>query len=319
MKIYGAANLLAAPPPPIRWAVEGILPMATIGDLAGPPGEGKSTLILDLATSIASGCGSWCRHACLSGKVVLLGGERGDEATLARDLHRVQRGRIIEPGNLLVPSDNNNHPPIWHWSSDGWVLTGWGMEVTSWLQKISPALVVLDTHMAVTSGTNQLDNTQQYAFGVELKRWSFDLGEPVVLTISHTNQGSAGLPLPWRLHYLSRAGGNGLPGSLRWVAGLSRLRPDDAIVKARGLEHEVQHKWLVAVAVSKANAMPPCAWSPDAPGIFELMPNGGLKLFNDEKEIVSASPRKVKKREMSDRSPGLQAQLAEVRRVPDWL
>jgi hypothetical protein len=57
MKTIDAADLLAAPPQPISWAVEGLMPIGTVGDLAGPPGAGKSTLILDLATAIASGDG----------------------------------------------------------------------------------------------------------------------------------------------------------------------------------------------------------------------------------------------------------------------
>ena len=320
MKILDAADLLAAPPPPMSWAVEGVIPLGAVGDLAGPPGEGKSTLVLDLAISIASGCGSWLGRPCISGSVVLLGGERGDDATLSRDLHRVRQGRHVERSRLMAPSSDGDHPPIWRWSSDGgWELTGWGHIITDWLALTTPALVVLDTHMAVTAGTNQLDNAQQYEFGIELRRWARMIGGPVVLTISHTNQFSAGQALSWRLHYLARAGGNGLPGALRWVAGLSRLRPDDALAKKLGLEKRAEQAWLVALAVSKGNEMPRCRWSPDTPAIFEMLPNGSVVLLDTHKAAAGDVSRYTEKQSRPAWLPGFEPQVSEVCHVPSWL
>ena len=319
MKTLDAADLLAAPPTPISWAVEGILPVGTVGDLAGPPGEGKSTLVLDLSMAIASGCGSWYGHPCIGGKVVLLGGERGSDATLARDLHRIHRGRTIERDRLLAPSSDDDHPPIWHWHAEGWVLTSWGKTISAWLQQLQPAMVILDTHMSVTAGTVQVDNAQQYAYGVELRRWAKALHGPVVLTLSHTNQLSAGQALSSRLHYLSRAGGNGLPGALRWAAGLSRLRPDDALAKQLGLEHRAEQSWLVALAISKANEMPRCPWSPGTPAIFELLPDGGIELLAAQGNATSTTPPKARRERTAAWLSSRDFPGTEVRHVPHWL
>jgi hypothetical protein len=193
--------------------------------------------------------------------------------------------------------DCESQPPLWKWTADKWNLTPWGEEITQKLLAHKVSLAILDTQLAVTEGTNQLDNTQQYAFGVTLRAWAKLIGNPVVLTVSHTNQGSASLALSWRLHYLSRAGGNGLPGALRWAAGLSRLRPDDELVRQLGLEREASRRWLVALAVSKANEMPRAIWSTDSPAVLEIRENGSLGL------IPCSVPRKPVATSKTKRQP----------------
>ena len=55
IQIVDGAHLLATPPPKIAWAIDGLLPVGTVGDIFGPPGEGKSSLTLDFAIAVASG------------------------------------------------------------------------------------------------------------------------------------------------------------------------------------------------------------------------------------------------------------------------
>lgn len=57
MKEFHSAELLARPARPITWLVDGLLPLGTLGDVSGPPGDGKSTILLSLADHVS--CGLW--------------------------------------------------------------------------------------------------------------------------------------------------------------------------------------------------------------------------------------------------------------------
>ena len=289
IQIIDASSLLANPPPPIEWALEGVLPVGTVGDIFGPPGDGKSSLTLDFAVTVASGACNWYGLPCVAGPVVLLGGERSGIAAFSRDIHRAVRERRLDPSMLIVPQDANGEcPPIWLWDRKGdcWTVTKWGEDVSSWLEGIRPALIIVDTLASAATGSNIIDQPQQYSLGVTIRQWAKKLGDPTVITVSHTNQASTLQELSWRLHYLSRAGGNGLPGALRWVAGVSRLRTDDALCAQLGLCQEARESRLVALGVSKHNEMPRPLWTNDAPSVFELGCNGGLCLVADGQEVA---------------------------------
>lgn len=64
--------------PPLRWRVRGILPADGLAALYGPPGCGKSFLVLDLLAAIAEGR-PWFDHATVAAPCVYLGleGEAG--------------------------------------------------------------------------------------------------------------------------------------------------------------------------------------------------------------------------------------------------
>lgn len=61
---YHAAELLAKQPPPIDWLVGGLLPTGTLGDVSGPPGDGKSTILLSLADHISRGAAWYGQAYC---------------------------------------------------------------------------------------------------------------------------------------------------------------------------------------------------------------------------------------------------------------
>jgi RecA-family ATPase len=286
IRAVDAHDTLRQQPAPLTWLVAGVLPAATVGDISGPPGVGKSSLVLDLALAIASGTGTWMGRDCAQGKVVLLGGERGGETAFARDLHRLAQGRLPAPGRLVALDSADGHPPMWAYARDKWNLTPWGEAVTAWLQRDPVSLVVLDTQMSVAQGTNQMDNAQQYAFGVTLQSWARDVGRPAVLTVSHTNQVSNSQDLTARLHYYARAGGNGLPGALRWAAGVARLRPDDKLAKELGLSDAAAARWLIAFGVSKSNEMPRSPWNNEQPAVFELQPDGALTFVSHTARVA---------------------------------
>lgn len=295
IQIVDGARLLASPPTPIVWAVRDILPAGTVGDVFGPPGDGKSSITLDLAIAVASGVGTWFGLQCTSGPVVLLGGERSGNGAFARDLHRAVQGRSLDPGMLLLPQDDHGDcPAMWAWDKhiDRWADTTWGKQVSEWLAAIRPVLIIIDTLASAATGSDIVNQPQQYALGIAIRQWARALGDPTVLTISHTNQASASQELASRLHYLSRAGGNGLPGALRWIAGVTRLRGGEMDMVPGGHDYNPDDPYqnYVAFAVSKNNEMPRPLWIPERPLLIQMKPDGRLFRVPDYAELSSMEP-----------------------------
>ena len=141
------------------------------------------------------------------------------------------------------------------------------------------------TILSAAQGCDLLDGPQQYALGQAIRRWAKVTCAAVTITVSHTNQASALQGLSDRLDYLSRAGGNGYPGSLRHLAGLTRLRKDEV----PGLD-PAQDRTLFAVGVSKHNESPPTRWAHYAPAIFSQA-CGRLELVMDGAEVAERLAR----------------------------
>lgn len=281
IEFWDAADLLKKPAPPIDWIIDDILPSETVGDFFGPPGEGKSTLAMSLILHLASDAGKWFGKRISGGPVVMLGGERSGPEALSRDLHRAWK-KGLEDGALIGPKI---HYPLFTWEKKNglWLRTSFCHNLMEHLHKIGPLLILLDTLQSCAMG-DPIDYNQQYQLGMEVQQMGREL-RCSVLTVSHTNQASVKETLDWRLNYLSRSGGNGLPGAFRWICGLSRLRHDDEIVKQLNLGSQI-HKKLVAFAVSKHNEMGEPAWSRFNPAIFEIMPDGGLTMVMDGEEVA---------------------------------
>jgi hypothetical protein len=285
VNLVDAADLLASPPKPIEYLIDGLLPSGTCGDLFGMPGAGKSTLTLDLLTTLASGVGNWHGLKCAAGAVAVIGGERKNADAFQRDLHR-GRNKNIRAGQLLAPSPASGDNAIWAWEkrAEQWRLTGWGQDLTAFLQHEKPVLVCLDTVMSIARGSDLLDQPQQYALGETIINWTNTL-KTTSLTVSHTNQASHQQEVDERLNYLSRAGGNGFAGAVRWMAGLSRLRGSDTLSKKLGLVERASNERLIAAGASKHNEMPRPYWSHMYPSIFKLEDHGGLTLVRDGREV----------------------------------
>lgn len=275
-----AAELLACPPQPMKWLVHELIPRGTVGDVSGPPGDGKSSILLDLALALAADKPEWAGRRLAEGvDVALLGGERSNLVCLQRDLHRTgraapPRGRLVFPG----PTEVDECPPLWNWNREAgeWLFTEWGKRITDWLSVRRVGLVILDTLLATARGCDPVDIPQQYELGNCVRRWAREIsGDTAVLTVSHTNQASMRESLDWRLHYLSRAGSNGLPGALRWLAGVSRLRDDDDIAIQNMLDAD--RRKLIAFGISKNNEMPQPDYTNNSPAVFEIRPDGGVQ------------------------------------------
>jgi RecA-family ATPase len=199
MIITDAYDLLQTQPKSINYLVEGLLPLGSCGDLFGAPGEGKSSLTLDLMKAIASGVGQWHGLRCASGTVVILGGERTNIDAFQRDLHRSGKHKIDKRA-LLLPQAESGQSAIWEWNKEyqQWYMTKWGKEISDWLMLTQPVMVVLDTTMSVARGSDQLNNSQQYDLGDVIRRWTQTLNTTAI-SISHTNQASFRDQVDWRL------------------------------------------------------------------------------------------------------------------------
>ena len=287
-----AFDICQQPLSAVEWLVDRIFPQSGAGTVDGPPESGKSSLIVNLAATVANGDGCWFGQGCLSGPVVVLGGEKSSRAVWRRDFERL--GKVARPGYFLIPELDG---PIWKWERrEGiWIKTPAYAEAVRGIKRIKPVLVVGDTIMRLGLGIDQIDNAQQAALGLELEELAAEAG-CLFLTIGHTNQASTKESLSWRLHYLSRAGGNGLPGVLRYCFAVTRIHRAD-VHKNGELEgmfspEEVSFRKLIACGVSKGNEIPTAAWTNNNPAFFEIMPTGEIMML-DKDQFASDKPMVV--------------------------
>ncbi|MHB1286517.1 MAG: AAA family ATPase [Leptospirales bacterium] len=287
-----AFDICQQPLSSVEWLVDRIFPRSGAGTVDGPPESGKSSLIVNLAATIANSGGCWFGQECLSGPVVVLGGEKSSRAVWRRDFERL--GKVTRPGSFLIPELDG---PLWKWDRrEGvWIKTPSYAEAIRGIKRIKPVLVIGDTIMRLGLGIDQIDNAQQAALGLELEELAAESG-CLFLTIGHTNQASTKEALSWRLHYLSRAGGNGLPGVLRYCFAVTRIHRCD-VGKNGEIEgmfslDEVSLRKLVACGVSKGNEIPTAAWTNNNPAFFEIMPSGQIMML-DRDRFVSDKPMVV--------------------------
>lgn len=287
-----AFDICQQPISAVEWLVNGIFPREGGGTMDGAPDSGKTSLAINLASTIANDVGSWFGQDCLSGPVVVLGGEKSSHAVWRRDFERL--GKVNRPGSFLIPELDG---PLWKWNKreEVWVKTHAYTEAVRGIKRIKPVLVIGDTIMRIAAGINQTDNTNQAALGLELEELAKEAG-CLFLTIGHTNQASTKEALSWRLHYLSRAGGSGLPGILRYCFGVTRIHRFD-IEKKGELEgqlstEDVLCRKIIACGVSKGNEIPPALWTNYRPQLFEIMPDGQMMMLKKDFPRIRVSEEK---------------------------
>lgn len=287
MKVFHSRELIARPPKPVRYIVEVLLPESLVPcDISGPPGAGKSTIVLSMVEHISTGK-KWFGRNVQQRAVAWISGEASDEDAITRDLLRLQ----ADPESDITVIFPERELFRWNKKEGRWEVTEEGEKVLEYCKSRGIGLVVIDTCGSVCAGLVEIDNDQQRQLARMLRRV---VGLPCI-TISHTNQSSAKEPLPWRLHYQSRAGGNGFPGAIRWAAGVSILQSQDAQeLGGRITKEEIEQSRLVAFGASKYNEIPcPKDCNNHNPMIFEITPTGELTLVAEGGAVAACKAQKA--------------------------
>ncbi len=308
MKVFHSRELLATPPRPVQFIVDGILPVTLIPcDISGPPGDGKSTIVLSLAEHVSTGK-KWFGHQVQQRVVAWVAAESSDPDAISRDLWRLQ----ADPESDIAVIFPEAEMFRWNKRELVWELTDEGGLIIQFCRDAGIGLLVIDTLGSVCAGLEEINNDQQRQLARMLKK---TIRIPTI-TISHTNQASARDTLSWRLHYLSRAGGNGFPGAIRWAAGVSKLQEQDVeSIGYRFDKSEIASSRLVAFGVSKHNEIPrPATCNNDEPMIFEINPSGRLSLAADG---VSVSAHKRQAAAYTKACGGRSKKSADVSEVRD--
>ncbi|MHB1607890.1 MAG: AAA family ATPase [Acidiferrobacter thiooxydans] len=278
MEWLDGGDLLQEKPKPIDWFLEDLLPLGTIGDVFSPPGSGKSTILTTLMLVVAAGQGRWFGKTCVGGPVLVLGGEKSSRDVWVRDLHRAAGSEVfeIDPGRLLIAPPALG--PLFRWNPrEGKWQEGQGYDgAMRRASDLKPALTIIDTSGRAASGQDPISISQQQALAERIE----DLGREVggtLLTVSHTSQASGSEDLHQRLHYISRAGSNGIPGHFRWLMGMTLLNPKEVTSLTGILEDDGSRRQIIAIAISKHNEMPkPRGWNRHDPAVFEILPDGSV-------------------------------------------
>jgi hypothetical protein len=118
-------------PPSLGDVWQGLITSKLIATLYGDSGQGKSTLVDGLATSISLGR-PFLGRAVTPGPVIILDWELSQDLTLHR-LYRIARGV-----GLTTP------PPIMYQSLYG-PLTAYLPDILAWCERVNPVLIVVDS------------------------------------------------------------------------------------------------------------------------------------------------------------------------------
>jgi len=284
-----AKEIRSRPAVEIDFLAGDFLPRGAFMDISGPPGEGKSTIALHLLAHVS--CGEpWFGFKTKATPVAWVSGELSNDTAFRRDLDRLDAPSEIDLCLVTLPT-GHAAKGMFTWSGEGWSTTKIGHQIICHCRHNHIGVIALDTIGSLVSGLREIDNDQQRQLARHIRSETEGL---TVISISHTNQASMKDDLSWRLHYLSRAGGNGYPGALRVAAGVSRLQEQDVKkINGRVSVDRVMKSKIIAFGFSKSNEMPTPVASNFTPMIFEITKNGQLVLIssaNDENQSAEKNP-----------------------------
>lgn len=206
------------------------LPRGTVALLASPGGTGKSTLVMQLVLSVASGV-RWLDQFDVpqAGRVCVWSGE-DDEEDMHRRAHAVayevrmgaQRGLAALPegweDNVFRAAVNGEDGRFVN-LDDNLAETAFFASVLAQVEELQPALVVLDPASRFM-GTEENDNAQATRWITLAEKLKNTTSKPTVLVLVHTGKGKD-LDSQEAIR-----GASAMVDGARWAATLSRLTRD---------------------------------------------------------------------------------------------
>ncbi|UXE04428.1 DNA primase/helicase [Mycobacterium phage Funsized] len=163
--------------PPPEYVIEGLIEHGGLSCIVGPPGMGKSTVVLDMACHIATGK-SWQGRRTLKTRVLYLPGE-GLSGAVQRlraweDAHQMDLGDDLLLGDsiILVKAENE----------------AWG-EIAAYIARQGIGVVIFDTFARMSSGLEENSATD---VGIAVRRFDKlkELTNAGVCVVHHTGKHS---------------------------------------------------------------------------------------------------------------------------------
>ena len=303
MEVVAASTLAGKPVPVRRWIVPGLIPDRTVTDIAADGGTGKSMLMLQLATAVATGS-RWLDIEVERGPVLYFSAEDElDEVHRRLDvITRAEGVSLASLGDLLIAPMAGRDSLLVAPAGKGLTVTTLAHALHNEVAARQPKMVIIDTRADVFGG-NELDRTQVRQFVSLLAGLCLRYDCAVVL-ISHpsltgmaTGSGQSG-STGWgnsvrsRL-YLERHGNDpdarilttkktnyGTVGDelqLRWVDGVFRLtgRSDRSAATAARLEQTADDKFIELLALLRSQGRTPstCTGHNYAPTMMAGLPD----------------------------------------------
>ena len=279
LRAFDAADVCRQAVVPPKYLIDKFLPFGTI-DWFSPPECAKTTTLMSIVDAVANSRGTWMGRVCAAGRVLYIGGEKSDDEVWRRDFARLglnfpdkDRFQIIDPYTYIWEWDRKNE--VWEYSQEA------RETIMPFVRDFKPTLVITDTLARYAKGSDPGNLTQQVELGRILEKSKKDFCSDVFLTVSHTPQCTDKETLYNRLHYTARAGGNGLPGMLRYMLAMTELRSEER-TNAGILDSRNR---VIALAAAKHSELP--APQPTGskmnPILIELKRDGSIELIPGDK------------------------------------
>ena len=208
------------------------LPRGTVAILASPGGTGKSTLIMQLVLSVASGCQWLGTFDVVERGVVCMWSGEDEEEDMQRRAYAVAKPLRGEDGsrgmdalqdgwedNVYRAAVNGEDARFVDRANDSLSETAFFASVLAQVEALSPVLVVLDPASRFM-GTDENDNAQATRWITLAEKLKNTASKPTVLVLAHTGKGKD------LGNQEAIRGASAMVDGARWAATLSRLTVD---------------------------------------------------------------------------------------------
>ena len=282
----GVGHFILTPPKPRAWLLAGLLPFGKTGMIVATGGTGKTQLLFQLATCVATGtrfCDLW--DVGKIGKVILILAEEDEDeihrrvSNTATQMLTTQTQRAMLSNNLLVKSMVSENNLMTTTNKKGEVeRTDYAERLIKALEDIDDiALIIIDPAARFRGGNeNASEDSTRFVEALEYLRKKTGA---TVLVAHHTNKVSSSSEEPSQN---ASRGSSALTDGVRWQMNLASL--SKAECTSNGIPDSDRLKYLKA-AVTKNNYGPPVdpvlLMRGDG-GFLIPVPAGGPKRTRDE-------------------------------------